>query len=333
MKIIFNIIASSDYNNFKEIWIDNIMYFQQNFPEYANIIEFYFTYNEINKINNETFRLEANVKQNNKNFVNYFDFYYINNSKYERKRCIFKRNLAFLKFLKLENKSVDFVIRTNLSTMFNFPLFINWIKNLPKKKLLAATIASGIDINEFSIFSGTNFLISYDIAETLLLSEENIETYFNKLQIEYPEDDLLMGQILIQNISDLNIITINRCDYVECKYIIQSIENYIPPSIIFEKCHYTDEIFCFRFKTLNRDFDSKNMKCILQNHIKNKISLENCIEYFKNKNNSLQLILNQPNLYKEFGQKSFKTYEKIILHQKENIPFFSNTKLKSTIFN
>lgn len=144
-----------------------------------------------------------------------------------------------------------------------------------------------------------------------------------------------MGQILIQNIKDLNIISINRLDYVECKYTLNGVENYIPPSIIFEKCHYTDKVFCFRFKTLNRNDDSKNLKYILQNHIINKIPLETCINYFTNIKKSLQLILNQPNHYQKFGQKTFKLYEKVIFHSnkdRENLPFFSNIKLFEEVF-
>lgn len=337
-KIIFNIIASSDYTDFKDIWIDNIFYFQEHFPEYSKFIDFYFTYSTKTETENlnDTFRLQSHQLHQNKS-IQYFDFYYLSSGKYERKRGIFKRNLAFLKFLKLQNTKgfpeANYIIRTNLSTLFNFNLFIDWIKNLPKNNLLAATM-SDTYMEEFSIFSGTNFLISYDLINVLLASEENMETHFNKLQIEYPEDDLLMGQILIQNVIDLNIITINRCDYIECKYTIQGIENYIPPSIIFEKCHYLDPVFCFRFKTINRNLDRQNMKYILENHIKNNISLETCVHYFKNKINSLQLVLNQPDLYKEFGQKPFKIYEKVLLpsQQKEDMPFFSNLKVMNEPF-
>lgn len=334
MKIIFNIIASVDYNSFKQDWLENILYFQQNFPEYSNSINFYFTYNETIETIEQTEKFRIEKPQNNN--INFYDFYYINNSKYERKRGIFKRNLAFLKYLKLQNINADYIIRTNLSTLFNLELFIDWIKEkkLPNNKLLAATL-SDTYMEEFSIFSGTNFLISYDLVETLLLAENNIEEHFNKLGIEYPEDDLLMGQILIQNIKDLNIISINRLDYVECKYTLNGVENYIPPSIIFEKCHYTDKVFCFRFKTLNRNDDSKNLKYILQNHIINKIPLETCINYFTNIKKSLQLILNQPNHYQKFGQKTFKLYEKVIFHSnkdRENLPFFSNIKLFEEVF-
>ena len=98
----------------------------------------------------------------------------------------------------------------------------------------------------------------------------------------------------------MNILIVKRLDFVEFK--LTNVSPYVAPCIAFQNTSNSVNLFCYRFKTLNRELDIKVMK-----RLENEINSENF-----NLNTFINSLLNNPDLpyNKIFAQNT--EYDKLI---------------------
>jgi hypothetical protein len=249
-KVIFGILASTNdhYNQFIQIWIDNIIRFKMG--AYGNLIDFYFIYHERDS--------PKSLIPDNQEQPMYYHYYSKYNATDSIMDSFLNRSVCLLDHLK--STPFDYFIRTNLSTLFQLDLLIQWIQKLPKYNLIAGTPIDKLNYI-YTYISGTNIILSRDLADFLLLNKDNLlkESVLHG-------DDQRISSLIIENLN-VNVLLVKRVDFIEMTYNDKDDnERYIPPSIIFQNCYDISNLFCYRFKTKNRERDIKYMK-MLQQHM------------------------------------------------------------------
>lgn len=236
-KIILGILASHNeqYADFKKILINHISCFKKS--NLGNLIDFYFLYSEPDKIDKGIENID-NI---------YYNYYSTVNSNDTLMLSFVTRTISFLKYLKSNNIPLDYFIRTNITTLFDFKKLLYWFNDKPDKLFFAGTIIS--DINYiYTEFSGTNLTFSKDIMEFIIINEHNILP-------DLECDDTIISSLVIENL-DVTISNIKRLDFVQIQDHFDSKRH-----ILFHGFHVNDNnVFCFRFKTLDRSFDIKLME-------------------------------------------------------------------------
>lgn len=297
MKLIVSLVASNSeiFDQFKAIWVNYIIKIKELYPNLD--ISFYFLYSEVNVRKDN---IISHFTQDKK--LLYCDFYdediigendrirYISKS-------MFKRTLVFFNYLKDNNLLNDntYVLRTNLTTLFDFNKLMNWLSNKPRNLFIGGSFNGGYkDI--YTSLSGTNMIMSYDIINYLTDVPYNI-AYLN----EFSEDEI-MSSLIIQYLS-VYIINIKRLDLIEMNAIPNLNIPYIKPTVSYHKCHINDEsIFSFRFCTYNRIIDIDCMN-ILANEINGTIKsyVSKIIDKYK-----FDLTTETPEYGELFSENTFK---------------------------
>ncbi len=247
-KVIVGILASEGYDQFKEIWVKNIKYIKST----SNTFDFYFIYGGCcNKIVKNDF---------------YTDFY---NDSVESIKNMTIKTLKFYKYI-IENIKFDFVLRTNLSTLFDFVKMNEWFSNIQEKNFFSGSIISNFSY-EYTLISGVNTVFSCDIVNFL-----NDNFY----KFSYDEnEDVETSKMVFNNVKNINFKSIIRIDFLS--------EN----TMLYHKCSEidNDDIFCFRFKSNNRDNDVKNMNYILNKIILKKLDYKKNIKFIKCENPEMNI--------------------------------------------
>jgi hypothetical protein len=248
-KIVFGILASTNehYNQFIEIWIENIKKFKSG--THGSLIDFYFIYSEKH--------ISKTLLPDNPSQPMYYHYYSQYNENDSMMDSFLNRSVCLLDHLK--STPFDYFIRTNLSTLFHLDFLIQWIQKFPKYNLIAGTPIDKLNSIHTHI-SGTNIVLSRDLADFLLLNKEYL---LDKSVLD--GDDQRISSLIIENLN-VHLVLIKRLDFIE----IYHDNCCIPPSLVFQNCYNTDNLFCYRFKTNNRESDVKYMKILLQNmYLKN----------------------------------------------------------------
>lgn len=259
MKVIVSIIASKNdiYNEFKKIWIKAIKEIKQS--NLRNMFDFYFVYSSTDSsVENEYYTDFNDAKSI---FDRTTDNSIITKS-------ILLRSIALFKYINQKydithNSNGLYILRTNLSTFFDFKKLHNWLLDKPKTNFLSGSI-NGFYNFEHTTLSGTNMLFSIDIMLFL------IDNYL-QCDLTFMLEDEAISQLIIKHLS-VFLINIKRIDFIEMEKVvlIDHIWPETPHSIIYHKCKMGDtNIFCFRFKTFNRNDDIKKMsllECNLQDN-------------------------------------------------------------------
>ena len=266
MKIVFGILASygENYDKFKELWIKNISRFNK------EDINFYFIYNEkVDKdINILDFCDNYIVEMEN----SHYNFYYKYDEKMTLMDSMLYRSISLMEYIKTKNIECDLFIRTNLSTLFDLNAFLTWSNMIPKTKLFAGTVIDKFN-SIYTCISGTNMIFTRDIVEFLVSNKDFILS-----EKEVHGDDQRISNIIIENL-DVCVLLVKRFDLIELIYK----EIHYPKSIVLQSCDDLRNVFCYRFKTLNRETDIQNMIYFSDLINKNgKISLNDEIERLKN---------------------------------------------------
>jgi hypothetical protein len=250
-KIVFGILASTNehYSKFIEIWIENIKKFKSGTS--SSLIDFYFIYAEPHQ---SEFSMSPEYDVCNPEqpiYYNYYSKYNINDSMMD---SFVNRTICLLDHL--QSTPFDYFIRTNLSTLFHLDILIQRIQKFTKYNLIAGSPIDKLNSIHTHI-SGTNILLSRDLVDFLLLNKECLldESVLHG-------DDQRISSLIIENLN-VNLLLLKRLDFIEMNY---DGDKYIPPSIIFQNCYDINNLFCYRFKTTNRDNDIKYMK-MLQQHM------------------------------------------------------------------
>jgi hypothetical protein len=134
-----------------------------------------------------------------------------------------------------DNQPVDYIIRTNMSTLFNFEKLLQWLQKCPPSKFFAGPFIAHIESKP--MISGTCMVMTTDIAKYIIENKDNIDTKLN-------ED---IGTSRLVNTTPHYTCNIPRIDFSG-------------HNILFHKCEVGDlSPFCYRFKSANRVNDTKLM--------------------------------------------------------------------------
>lgn len=246
MKCVIGVISSPGdaYSNMKNIWIENVSKF--NSSQSLHTIYLYF----LEGIQRTDTNLYSISNINNHNNINNF---YCNCE--EKFSNILKKSLIFFKYVSqnynsIENNEYTFVIRSNLSTLFNFhKLFsefynINHILHIENNdKFLGGSFISKF-FGIFTRFSGTNLTFTLSSINLLVQNYKEVMSFFKA-------DDVCLSGWLVKNYFEKLIYKdFPRLDF--CKQIVFNSTDL-----------YDNNIFCFRFKTDDRSLDSVIMKCLI----------------------------------------------------------------------
>lgn len=240
MKLIIGILASKGYDGFKNIWKRNILKFKK--TQYRHLIDFYFLYSE------EGESMDYGV---------YKDYYAEFDTNDTLMNSFIKRTFSIFSYLEACDIKYDFFMRTNISTLFNLYRLLEWLESKPRQLFICGSVIDNIN-HIYTHFSGTNLTMSSDLVRFLRLNRTNLldESILSG-------DDERMSSIIVQNL-DVSMTNMKRIDFVEFNPV-EGLIDYVQPSVLFYKCKIFDcQVFCFRFKTLNREFDMKVMSNLLE---------------------------------------------------------------------
>lgn len=312
MKIIVAIIASKDpiYNQFKDIWIKCINYIKS--TDFADNYIFYFLYSEEVK-DNMNYSLDIYP-----NYTNYCYKYHEKSYDTELMKVqmeMLNKTIDFYKYIRTklnlnDNESYNYntlenttyILRTNLSSLFDFEKMYNYLLDKPKKNFFAGTI-NGFYNNIYTTISGMNTILTLDTMMFSIDKANNIREYLKVLKYE----DDTMSNYIIQNLN-LYIINIKRLDFIEMEEVVLPTHVWpaTPKSIIYQKCEIGDQdVFSFRFKTFNRTNDIEVMNMLNDNILKDGFDLNNFVNFMSKSCN--YLINTESKTYGElFSKKPFK---------------------------
>ena len=137
---------------------------------------------------------------------------------------IFLKTIKAIEYIN-EKYEYDFILRTNLSSMWNFDKLLKLYNKIKPKNFYGGNIIYG----DMIFASGTFILISKDISHLLLENinfDELVPNYVKcKKYIQFVEDDKVIGQIMNYN----NIEPVNIKNIIDCLWKVNpdliSIEN------------------------------------------------------------------------------------------------------------
>lgn len=164
---------------------------------------------------------------------------------------ITSNTIQFYKYV-LDNYKFKWCLRTSLSTLINYEML------LKKYTYGIMNTIDGPRIDDSKCLSGTFMIMSKDIVEFLYKNELLIK---DKIKTERFGEDLFSSMFLFKNKEGVMSKNLNRIDFINYKNIhIKNIVNY-------HHCQSDcNNIFIFRFKTLDREQDFKNMSDLLSNN-------------------------------------------------------------------
>lgn len=276
MKLIMGILASNGdaYIKFKEIIMGHIKKFKES-PN-GDLIDFYFLYSEPNV---PDYTPEELAKRANPRI--YFDYYSHVVDTDGLMASFVTRTMSFLNYLKENMHVYNYFIRTNITTLFDFDALINWLMDKPRHSFLAGTLVNDIDVS--ISFSGTNLVMTRDVCNYLI---KNI----SKLTPEIIEigDDIAISHVITMGLhSVLKLQSMLRVDFVELnQYNTGKI-------VLYQKCEmFNEDVFCYRFKTSERQFDIDLMR-----RVSHFINSKNFILSIFVKSTGLPYYCENPHLY------------------------------------
>lgn len=146
---------------------------------------------------------------------------------------------------------VDFVIRTNISTVLNIPALLEYCTNLPKQNIYTGGIMNNLQwldpksgIHDKTLWntqyaSGTSIILSNDVAKHMVQNKDNIRHDI--------VDDLSIGVYIKNYLPDSY--------YDKCPLFLENIN---------EKDNVDNRGVFFRNRTENRDIDTDQMTMIIK---------------------------------------------------------------------
>jgi hypothetical protein len=248
MKCIIGVISSpgSGYDDMKDIWIENV----NEFNKRSEKDKVYLFFLESHERNDTT---QYAIEQISENHI-----YKFKPNCEEKFENLLKKTLIFFQYIKeFHNEKVDdeytFVIRSNLSTLFNLDRVFKLFKEINNKMTESKSdvfIGGSVIDNYYGIgtcYSGTNITMSLPIVKI-------VASNAGQVMETAKEDDIALSRwTILNNIGNLLSQDIMRVDFIEDMVLLNSTDNI-----------EDEKIFCYRFKTKNRENDSKLMKKLLE---------------------------------------------------------------------
>lgn len=253
MHLYIGVLASQNdiYDKFKENWIKHIN-------------------NTVRKIKSKEINLELKIyflydgssENNIIQHENYADLYC--NCEENLANMIIK-TLIFFETInpELQNTKDDvFILRTNLSSVFNFIYMYWWIlqKQIPQYNFFGGPFIDRYNEKKNKI-SGTCMLLTKDIINLLCINKPLYTKLVEELKYSYL-DDILLSALIIDNL-EIYTINIKRLDLVINKGRFPGHDEN-STILLYHNCNINDnDIFCFRFKSYNRNHDIDCMNILI----------------------------------------------------------------------
>ncbi len=227
MKVLFLVIAhaQSDLSEAKNIWIENV---KSMFP-HATV---WFLYANPDL---------TTPKQLNE-YVDHADFFCKGN---ESVYDVTLKTMQAVHMVVEKKERYDFVIRSNLSTLFDLSSLFRWLGHLPKENVLAGPHV-GLSYRSHLIVSGTCMIFSWDIFKYLDSIQEALLSSWERVPRDVLDDTLISFFVLYKSGKQVLTKNVKRLDVLDV--------------LLFHKCKPEDNIFCFRFKSSNRAHDMISMR-------------------------------------------------------------------------
>lgn len=229
-KVYVGILAShgEPYDSFRKVWLRNIEHTLNLGCEVS--YKFYFIYG------GDT---EDIVRHKN-----HVDLYY---SYPETIPNMLRKTLRFFDHVEedilehgLDSDNV-YILRTNLSTLFNFHMYQDWLQDTTSQMFFGGSIIDGFQ-GRTTVFSGTNMVMSRDVMQFVLLHQD-------RFSYKYNEDIELSAMVMLNTSCKLKAM--KRLDFLHDK-------------VIYHKCDlFSEDVCCYRFKSSDRKSDVTMMYNIL----------------------------------------------------------------------
>jgi hypothetical protein len=286
MKCIIGVISSPGdaYSVMKNIWIQNVSLF--NSSQSSHSINLYF----LEGIQRHDTQLFSISKIDN----NINNFYCNCEEKFEN---ILKKSIIFFKYLTnnyntIENNEYTFFIRSNLSTLFHFPKLFAQLQNINQilhlennDKFLGGSFISKF-FGIFSRFSGTNLTYTLPCIKLIVENYKAVLTFFKA------DDVCLSGWLVKHFFEELIYLDFPRLDF--CKKIVFNSTDL-----------YDNNIFCFRFKSENRELDSLFMRTFLEQMYSPDFNISEFISSFTQLS-SLEITTHNKEYINIYAKRAFK---------------------------
>lgn len=231
MKRVYVGILSSHgepYDAFKKVWLRNIEHTNNFEPRYKGEVkyDFYFIY--------------GGDSEDVIHHSGYTDLYYVYP---ETIPNMLRKTLKFFEHINNTTKTKDevFILRTNLSTLFDFRMYQEWLKNVHSQTFFGGSIIYGFQ-GETTTFSGTNMIMSRDTMQFVLLRQDRFSYNYN--------EDVELSHMVMLN--------------MKCKIKAMKRLDFLSDNLVYHKCRlYAEDISCYRFKSSDRKQDVNMMHNIL----------------------------------------------------------------------
>lgn len=232
MKYIIGVLASDNiqaYTDMKNIWIQNVL--KHNFPD----VYVYFIYSKSisTSVTFETKQLAGNV----------YDFTFNHVESIENLKF---KAMGFINYVN-DTFSDYMLLRTNISTLFNLPMTRHFLSFAAMyKNFFAGTF---LMLQDGIAMSGTNNIMSPDMVKVCVMNSDRV---FQGSILE----DVEISKSVTCNFKSISTYNIRRIDLVDQ----QRLE--------LQNCNRNNlnNVFCYRFKSENRDNDVENMRKIFESN-------------------------------------------------------------------
>ncbi len=226
--IVVGILASHKdvYDALKQVWEENIKH--------------YHTKLKLNKTNQCTYDFvfiygSENYQDREKY---YWTDLYTGHS--ETARNMLRKTITFYEYIEERFPTYDLILRTNVSTLFDFRQLNEWFINVPVEQFFGGSMINGPHLQNFDI-SGTNMVISRDLVQCIIQHQYKFAFNLN--------EDVEMSRFIMNESGSFHK-SMKRMDFLDGE-------------ILYHRCTTHSVVFCYRFKSNDRMRDVELMRQVM----------------------------------------------------------------------
>lgn len=235
------------------------------------------------------------LKEENKDIDFYFidpNLEYINyDLKGGRDHTMIMNTIECLELINNKNLKYDYYVRTICSTLFDLNILKKFLENKEREKTIMGSFVGNFPT--LQIISGTNLIMTQDLIDFVILNSNKLKIYINNYfnestrYLEYSDNFL---KLLNNHIINLDILTedvffsILFLNFTQIKYYynIPRLDFIKDNEILYHKAQENiDDLFCYRFKTKDRNIDFLKMHLLYKNNFDLKESFPDYKKYYE----------------------------------------------------